>query len=217
MMAPVTKRPGDSHGFIHSERSQSKKNTQQQILTKSFILGNLNKGKTQYYKNPYAQQTVKIIDNRLSLVKQPPKQSSTERRQSNNYDSLENQLQHSRSIQLQENTTLTQSMNVIFNKNERIISGKASHFKPNNLTSLSRNLQRSQLGAQSKNNNGAGGPPPQNTFNKTLNGSQLQHPSPQVSRNLGSSQLIKSSLGFAKTQNTAGISQYNLIVKTTPK
>jgi hypothetical protein len=65
-------------------------------------------------------------------------------------------------------------MNVLFNKNERIISGKASHLKvANNMTSLSRNLQRSQLGGQSKNSAA-----PQNTFNKTLNASHVVQASP---------------------------------------
>jgi hypothetical protein len=138
MMVPVTKKPGDNQGYINSERSQ---NSKQQILTKSFILGNLNKGRTQYYKNPYSLKAPNEYS-RFSLVKQP-EQASTERRQSNNQDSIDNQIQHSRLIQLQENT-LTQSMNVIFNKNERIISGKASHLKvANNMTTLSRNLQRS--------------------------------------------------------------------------
>ena len=110
-------------------------------------------------------------------------------------------------------------MNVMFNKNERIISGKAALNPLNNALGIknlvtlggqSRNLQKSYLGtAQSRVNQAA----PQNTFNKTtnLNGSHIishQTPTSGFSRNIRATQLIKSSLGFAKTQNnTSAVKQ----------
>ena len=90
----------------------------------------------------------------------------------------------------------------------------------------SRNLQRSQLGSLQQTAGATHfGAAPQNTFNKTIQQpSRLTPCAPNVnqtptnnSRNLRSSQLIKSSLGFAKTQASSKPQQEKGKIKDTTK